>query len=183
MSIDATLNCFGPMSILPLTCRGGEIGRRAGLKIRSWQQGEGSSPSPGTKGQKPPKIWRFRGFFRRLGRASQAMGNVEQLLESPERVWYKFRIFRYNKRSGAREGRWKANIRESSHAEVRCGCVCGIVMHRVIDGVSARTPTHINRCGSRLVWHVGRHGHYTRGEPAQCDGYILGGRIQYQRNR
>ena len=30
------------------TSRGGEIGRRAGFKIRFWQQSAGSSPAPGT---------------------------------------------------------------------------------------------------------------------------------------
>ncbi len=31
------------------SCRGGGIGRRAGFKIRCWQQHEGSSPSLGTR--------------------------------------------------------------------------------------------------------------------------------------
>ena len=36
--------------IKKLICRRDGIGRRAGLKIQSWQQGAGSTPAAGTKG-------------------------------------------------------------------------------------------------------------------------------------
>lgn len=39
----------GPRRYLFFPCRGGEIGRRDGLKIRYWQQCAGSTPAPGTK--------------------------------------------------------------------------------------------------------------------------------------
>ena len=39
--------------IKKLICRRDGIGRRAGLKIQSWQQGAGSTPASGTN-QKPP---------------------------------------------------------------------------------------------------------------------------------
>ncbi len=44
-----------PYNYLLFRCRGGEIGRHAGFKIRFWQQSEGSSPSPGT-------TWNFRKY-------------------------------------------------------------------------------------------------------------------------
>ena len=36
-----------------IKCRCDGIGRRAGLKIRSWRQGAGSTPATGTKQEKP----------------------------------------------------------------------------------------------------------------------------------
>ena len=38
-----------PLSVQNLICRRDGIGRRAGLKIQSWQQGAGSTPAAGTK--------------------------------------------------------------------------------------------------------------------------------------
>ena len=67
--------------VIPISVQRETDGRRAGLKIRSWQEGVGSSPTFGTKASSPPNSRKGRGTGR-----TAVQGGVPRMVPLESRI-------------------------------------------------------------------------------------------------